>query len=355
MCITTQAKYLHMKKKISLITGLCFQLFCIKTLAQTITVTPVSSQNKVIITVNNKPFTEFIYPDSLEKPVLYPIYAADGEIITRGFPIAPRANEPIDHPHHIGLWMNYENVNGLDFWNNSSAIPAEKKASYGWIKTTEISEIKGGATGSLTYHAKWQDINKNILLNEKTTFHFIAQNNIRIIDRITTLTAQQDISMPDVKDGFLGLRVAHELELPSKEERVFTDDKGNVTKVKGVDDKSVSGNYITSRRYKGDSAWGTRAEWCMLYGKKGKDSISIAIIDHPKNIGYPTYWHARGYGLFSANPLGQKIFSNGKEVLNFSLKKGEGVTFRYRVVISSGKEVLTEEIIKTLSKEFAGK
>jgi len=331
----------------------CFQFISIAATSQTIKVTSVPSGQKVVITANNKPFTELIYPDSLEKPVLYPIYAADGELITRGFPLQPRSNEPTDHPHHIGLWLNYENVNGLDFWNNSSAISADKKSSYGWIKLTKIIETKSGDTGSLTYKAVWQDIKQNALLEENTNFHFIAQNNLRIIDRVTTLTAVQDVTMPDVKDGFLGLRVTHELELPSKDDRVFTDDKGNLTKVKAVDDKSVSGNYITSRGHKGDSAWSTRGEWCMLYGKKGIDSISIAIIDHPKNIGYPTYWHARGYGLFAANPLGQKIFSNGKEVLNYSLKKGSAVTFRYRVVISSGDKILPVETVKTLAKEFA--
>src|SRR5882757_8803533 len=130
--------------------------------AQQVNVTSVPSQQKVIITINNKPFTEFIYPDSLEKPVLYPIYASDGELITRGYPIVPRAHEPVDHPHHIGLWLNYENVNGLDFWNNSSAIAADKKPSYGWIKTTRVADTKSGATGTLTYNANWQDINKNI-------------------------------------------------------------------------------------------------------------------------------------------------------------------------------------------------
>src|SRR5207237_10640798 len=124
----------------------------------------------------------FIYPDSLEKPVLYPIYAADGEFITRGYPIASRPNEPVDHPHHIGLWLNYENVNGLDFWNNSSAIAPDKKASYGWIKLSKILETKSGEAGGLTYSANWQDINKNILLEERKTFRFEAKNSVRIID-----------------------------------------------------------------------------------------------------------------------------------------------------------------------------
>jgi hypothetical protein len=311
------------------------------------------NDHEIQVLINHQPFTEFFYPDSLPKPVLYPIYAVDGQIITRGFPLNSRANEPTDHPHHIGLWLNYENVNGLDFWNNSYAIPAEKKNLYGSIKTNSILETKSGDNGILKYSAQWQDQQKNILLNEITTYVFIIRDNMRIIDRVTTLTAQQDVAFPDSKDGLLGLRVAHELELPSKEEREFTDNKGNVTKVKANNDSLVSGNYITSEEKQGDAAWGTRARWCMLYGKKGTDTISIAVIDHPDNIGYPTYWHARGYGLFAANPLGQKIFSNGKEELNFKLMKGQSVIFRYRVVINSGRQRLTKDEVNKLADEFA--
>jgi len=42
------------------------------------------------------------------------------------------------------------------------------------------------------------------------------------------------------------------------------------------------------------------------------------IIDHLKNIDYPTFWYAHGYGLFSANPLGKKIICNGKTILNYA-------------------------------------
>lgn len=329
-----------------------FISFCLAQQKKMIDVIKDENNKRINILINKQPFTSFIYPDSLEKPVLYPIYAANGELITRGFPIAPRPNEPVDHPHHIGLWLNYESVNSLDFWNNSSAITPEKKTGYGWIKTTNIIKTSSGAKGSLTYSANWQDINKNVLLQETTSFYFSAYNNLRIIDRITTLKAAVDVSMPDVKDGLLGLRVAHELELPSKEARAFTDIHGNITTTKAATDTAVSGNYITSRGITGDAAWGTRAEWCMLYGKIMQDSISIVIIDHPQNIGYPTYWHARGYGLFSANPLGQKIFSNGKTILNYALKKGESVTMRFRVVIHAAKQILSTDVIELLAKEF---
>ena len=59
-------------------------------------------------------------------------------------------------------------------------------------------------------------------------------------------------------------------------------------------------------------------------------------IDHPKNPGFPTCWHARGYGLFAANPLGQKVFSEGRETLNFTLEAHASATFRYRIVVLDG-------------------
>jgi hypothetical protein len=333
-----------------------FLWVCLRAFAQQpvhITLRDDPRQKKVIVRANDLPFTEFIYSDTLEKPFLYPIYAPDGQMITRGFPLSPRTGDPTDHPHHIGLWLNFESVNGIDFWNNSYAIPENKKNMYGWIRTTRIAATKDGDQGILQYEADWTDRQKNILIVEKTMFLFSATGNQRIIDRITTLTAAEPILLKDAKDGFLGLRVTHELELPSKDERQFVDSKGNATVVPGNNNAAVTGNYLTSQGKSGDSAWGTRGKWCMLYGKIAEDSISIVIIDHPKNPGYPTYWHARGYGLFAANPLGQKIFSNGKEELNLSLKKNESVVFRYRVVICSAKNRLPADEIEKQWKDFS--
>jgi hypothetical protein len=311
-----------------------------------------SATAKIInITVNGKPFTAFLFPDSLEKPVLYPIQAAGGQFITRGYPIQPRPGEPTDHPHHIGLWLNYENVNGLDFWNNSFAIPANKKHLYGWIRTDSIIKATGGSKGTLIYSAHWEDIQKKVLLKEVTGFVFSGDNNTRIIDRTTTLTASETVLFKDAKDGMMGLRVAHELQLPDTTVKKFTDDKGNVTTVQG--NGFATGNYITSQGSTGNDAWGTRAAWCMLYGKEDADTICIAIIDHPGNVGYPAYWHARDYGLFAVNPLGQNIFSKGKETLNYTLEKGKSVTFRYRIVIHSGSRRLSGEEVSKLASDFA--
>jgi hypothetical protein len=336
----------------NLIRILCVLLYPALTQAQ-VSVKEVPGKQKVSITINNKPFTEFVYTDTMEKPFLYPIYAPGGQVITRGFPWNPEPNDPVDHPHHIGLWFNYEKVNGLDFWNNSFAIAADKKKQYGWIRTEKVTETESGKKGKLVYLADWTDQDRNVLLKEKTTFIFSNNGTANVIDRITELTAVQNVNFPDSKDGLLGLRVAHELELPILQTKEYKDDKGNITKVSSTKDESVTGNYITSQGKEGDAAWSTRGNWCMLYGKKGGDAISIAIIDHPKNTGYPTYWHARNYGLFAANPLGQKVFSNGNEILNYRLLKGNTATFRYRIVIASGAERLPNAAIDTYATEFA--
>lgn len=90
----------------------------------------------------------------------------------------------------------------------------------------------------------------------------------------------------------------------------------------------------------------------MLYGRRAGTPISITIIDHPANPGYPTYWHARNYGLFAANPLGQKVFSKGAENLNYRLLKGQSVRFRYRVVITSGIPVPATGKVPGWVKDF---
>ncbi|MGY4385024.1 hypothetical protein ACVWYN_002060 [Pedobacter sp. UYP24] len=321
-------------------------------IAQTKKVDVVKSNlgHKVDVNIDGKLFTSLIYPDNMEKPVLYPINAANGVIVTRGFPLKSRDGERTDHPHHVGYWLNYESVNGLDFWNNSYAIPAERKSKFGWIRNVEVTNTKSGKKeGKISYTANWENQSKNILLKESTTFIFSGTSDTRNIDRITTLTAQKDtVLFKDIKDGMLGLRVTKELEFASDKVEEFTDSHGNVTKVP-ASGNGASGNYLTSEGKTGTGVWATRGTWCLLTGTKEGKPLSVAIIDHPKNPGYPTYWHAREYGLFAANPLGQEIFSNGKEKLNLRLNPGQSVTFRYRMIVTSNEEVRPE----TLNKQAA--
>ena len=65
----------------------------------------------------------------------------------------------------------------------------------------------------------------------------------------------------------------------------------------------------------------------------------IALLDHPKNPRHPTWWHARDYGLFTANPFGMSDFERGKHKRgagNYAVKQGEKLNLSYRFVFFAG-------------------
>ena len=297
-----------------------------------IKIVPDDGNQKVDVLVEGSLFTSYLYTDAYYKPVLYPLITASGKSLTRGFPVSPKAGERVDHPHHVGHWLNYGDVNGLDFWNHSDAIPMDKKAGYGTVFHSAYTI--GEDQKSLTVKTEWKAPSGEVLLEENTVFEFSVQGANRIIDRTTTLLAKTQVSLKDNKEGFVAVRVTRALEHPSDKPELFTDANGIPSEVKVLNNDGVTGSYLSANGLTGEAVWGTRASWVALNGVVEDQSVAITILDHPDNLGYPTYWHARGYGLFAANPLGQEIFSEGAEVLNASLSSGESLTFKYRIVVS---------------------
>ena len=310
------------------------------------------SGKQIDVMIDGQLFTSYKWPEGVYKPVLHPILTSSGTIITRGFPLEPRPGERPDHRHHVGNWLNYGNVNGFDFWGNGHS--GEKSANGGEIKLLEVEKLSpGNGKGTMITKGSWVDTEGNELLAEKTEYHFIANGATRIIDRITTLTASnKTVSFDDTKVGMFAIRVARQLELPSDGDITLLDAQGNPTKVTAMSNEGISGNYLSSEGKTGLDVWGTRAKWMNLYGNIGDEKISLVICDHPDNQNYPTYWHARGYGLFSANPLGVKDFTKGKDELNFKFNVGQSATFRYRLIISSNTHLTVTEI-NELSDDFA--
>lgn len=319
---------------------------------QTITLVSREAEKRIDVLVDGKLFTSHCWYDSVYKPILYPIIDAAGTEITRGFPLKPRTGERNDHRHQVGMWLNYGNVNGADFWGNGST--GTRSPNGGEIRHLGVEKmVSDNGVAELAVKASWIDPTGKVLLAEKTVYHFHAGDSTRIIDRVTTLTAAgETVSMKDTKEGMFAIRVARQLELPSNEDVTLLDSQGNPTLVKAMSNEGVTGNYRSSEGITGEAVWGTRARWMDLDGSIGNDPISLVVCDHPGNPNYPTYWHARGYGLFSANPLGVKDFTQGKEELDYTIPAGGSVTFRYRVIIHSGSH-LTDAEINKLAGSFA--
>jgi hypothetical protein len=330
-----------------------FQIFA----QQKVSFSLIENKRMVEVKIGGKIFTNYYFPgpDVLKKAVLYPVFSPKGTIVTRGWPYDPRLGERVDHPHHVGVWFNYEDANGHDFWNNSVEVQKSgDKRTFGTIvHKGDLKMITNKKRGELTVSADWLDKNGGKMLEETTTYVFKGDGKTNTVDRMTTLKAVEKVVFKDVKDGLFAIRVARELELPSNKPEVFTDAAGLATKVPVLDNTGVSGDYLNAQGIKGEATWSKRSEWVTLQGNIKGEDISITIFDHPLNINYPSYWHTRGYGLFSINPLGEKVFTNGQKSTNLTLEKGKSVTFRYRLSVSSEK--LTTDQIKVLEKDFSSR
>ncbi len=322
---------------------------------QVIELKAVEAEKRVDVMIEGKLFTSYIYPEVIKKPVLWPVMSPAGNMLTRSFPLINKAGDRSDHPHHVGVWLNYGDVNGLDFWNNSEAIAPEERDGYGTIFHRSVDQAESGlGSALLVCSSDWKSPDQTIMLEEQSSFYFQTREKMRIIDRTTSLKAVIDeVKFTDNKEGMFAIRVARELELPSEGPTDLVDSHGVVTRVEKMDNTLVKGNYRSSGGIEGKEVWGTRGRWMKLSSEINGESVTLVIIDHPSNVGYPTYWHARDYGLFAANTLGQKIFSEGKNELNFSLNNGESVTFKYRLVVAG--EDLSDSQINELADEYAVK
>ena len=304
--------------------------------------------NEVKVYIDDGFFTAFIYPEDMEKQVLYPIVSASGKTITRGYPIRPRPYERTDHPHHVGMWFNFGDVNGLDFWNNSFAVKPGDKLKYGSIKFEKIVS-EDPEEGRLVTSSFWEDNDGNKLLHETTTYLFSGSGNLRSIVRTTRLTALREVTFNENKEGLIGIRMDRSFEAPSEKPEKFLDANGKVTEVTVMNNDGVNGVYRNAEGITGGDVWGKRSPWVALRAVKDGEVITVVILDNPENPNYPAWAHARGYGLFAMNNLGGRNFDKNTQPVSLRLEKDEQIVFKHMLVIGGD---LTDEEINVLARNF---
>jgi hypothetical protein len=220
------------------------------------------------------------------------------------------AGESHDHLHHRGLWFSYDDVNGVKFWEND---PSYTKGNIGRIVVRNATWKAGDRAGTLTATMEWNDPSGKTLLTEDRDMIFYSDPKLRTIDFKITLTAAEDVTFGDTKEGAFAIRLADS----------FTAKKGG--KMVDADGRATMANI-----------WGKRSNWVDYAAEVDGESLGVAIFDSPQNPRHPTYWHARDYGLFALNPFGQKAFDEDKEESHWKLPKGQKLVFRWRVVIHPG-------------------
>jgi len=289
----------------------------------------IQHDDKIDVMIGSKHFTSYLYGMELTKPILYPVHTPSGIVVNRGYPLAKVEGESTDHPHHTGVFFTYDKVNDDGFWNNTTSPPQ--------IKHVKVTEMKGGAgKGRLSTVMNWVGKSGQALLKENRTMVFLAGKDEYAIDFSIDLAAQDTkVVFGDTKEGMFAIRAAGWLR-----------------------EKGGTGRYLNSNGDQREkNVWGKRAKWVRLQGEKDGKKVGIAILNHPSSVNYPTYWHARGYGLFSANPLGQGAFEkkwNPRRAkrFNLTLEPGKVAHFRFLMVIYEGDK--TKQELERQFREFAG-
>jgi hypothetical protein len=104
-------------------------------------------------------------------------------------------------------------------------------------------------------------------------------------------------------------------------------------------DAKKGGRIINSRGQADAAAWAQPAEWVDYHGPLDGQIVGIAILNHPNSFRYPTRWHVRTYGLFAANPFGEREFAGDtSHPVSYTLPEGKEITLRYRILLHRGDE-----------------
>lgn len=291
--------------------------------------------DRVTVEIDRQPASSFFFGPAVTKPYVYPIRSAQGIIVSRQWPMDNLPGERHDHIHHRGIWFAHSSVNGIDFWNSD---PSYHNANMGHIVVSKITKVSSGRKrGEIAAELEWQDPVDRGLVREHRTMIF-HKGDPRMIDFDIILTAAQNVTFGDDKDGVFGMRLAAGLEESPKNAPSAPARTGVITSSTGCVHE--------------EGCWGKRAEWTDVSGQVQGTVVGVTVLDHPDNPRHPTYWHVRGYGLLAANIFGAKAFTKGSEKdVSLGLTRGDSLRFRYRVIVHNGNAQTAG--IERLSRAYA--
>jgi hypothetical protein len=327
---------------------LIFAVFCLSQMlvstkaADTATDVKLTSlTDRVRVEIGGRLFTEYIFGDGATRPYCYPILAGDGTPLTRNFPMKQVPGEDNDHPWHRSLMFAHSMVNGVDFWNESGGDKGKSPEAKGTTVQEKIIETASGSVGVVRTQDRWVAPDGKIVCTDERKISFHASADARMIDFEITLhaPANEPLVLGDNKDGTMAIRLAQWMTMPHKHQ-------GGGASITGASNHVAStggghGHIVTANGDRDAAAWGKRAEWCDYFSEHDGKIYGVAIFDHPQNLRHPTWWMARDYGLFGANPFGKHDFENLKDqphAGDYTIPAGGELTLRYRFYFHYGDE-----------------
>jgi hypothetical protein len=278
-------------------------------------VTSERSERGVVIKIDGGLFTEYLTKAG-QSPAMWPVIGPTGKPMTRSYPVGPPVKgETTDHPHHQSIWLTHDQVNGADFWKanvNGGGANGPRIAHREFVRVESL-----GPTATLVTRNDWMDGAKRVCEDERTVVFGTRPNGDRWIDFAITIKALDgDVTFGDTKEGTFAVRVADTMRVEGRQ----------------------GGRIVNSEGQVDDAAWGLPARWVDYTGPVAGETVGIAIMSHPSSFRPVPRWHVRTYGLFAANPFGQRDFPRPEAAQQgtATIKRGDTLSLRYRVLLHRG-------------------
>lgn len=303
--------------KLSRITFLILMGLLLPSVVANADVTAERSERGVVVKIDGQLFTEYLTKAGHE-PALYPVIGPTGKPVTRSYPFTPPVEDGTkDHPHHQSLWMTYGEVNDIDFWGTN--VNDDKGDRGPHIAHREFVKVAGeGDKATIVTRNDWMNGEKRVCEDERTLVFSKGPDKSRWIDFTVVVNAPDgDVTFGDTKEGAFALRVADSMRVDAKR----------------------GGRIVNSEGQINEEAWGQPARWVDYTGPIDGETVGIAILSHPKRFRPSPRWHVRTYGLFAANPFGQKDFPHPEAAKQgpVTIKNGDSLTLAYRVWLHRGE------------------
>ncbi len=281
-------------------------------------------ESQVTIEYDGKLVTRYHFRDKdARKPYFWPVIGPKGKSMTRAYPMEKVDGEHHDHPHHRGVWFGHQGVAGTDVWleeasKNYKGDEQQKfLATLGFIAHTAFTEISADKNRAVICSRNdYLDSNGKQLMADERTMTFQQVKGQLILDfDIQLIGKYGDVELQDKKDAGLNVRVPTSMSL--------TEGKGHI--INSAGDRDVD-------------TWAKIAEWVDYNGPVDGEHLGVAFLNHPSSFRYPTRWHVRDYGLFTANAFGLQSLEPKAESGTFTLKKGQTVLLKHRIIFHEGDE-----------------
>jgi len=218
------------------------------------------------------------------------------------------AESALPYPHHRGLWLGCEPLEGGDYWSDGPLATGQVRSSGASL----IDDAPGAREGTVVFedHCEWIREGAPSPWEDRRRFSVShPRPDLVLLDCEFHITARQDVSINKAKHSFFALRAAPDIA------------------------PTYGGTLANSEGGIGaEGTYGKPARWCGYHGPRRlrPDLVEgIAIFDHPENFGGQCPWFTRDYGHLSPQPF---------EFLEepFRLGEGETLALKYRVALHAG-------------------